>query len=58
MQMDNKPKILVVGPVPPPYHGGAVVTENLLSSRVSRQQFELMHLDTSDRRDYLIDYLI
>jgi len=54
MQMDNKPKILVVGPVPPPYHGGAVVTENLLSSRVLRQQFELMHLDTSDRRDYLI----
>src|SRR5690606_5523973 len=40
---------LVVGPVPPPYHGGAVATRNLLQSPVA-DRFRLVHLDTTDRR--------
>lgn len=42
-------RILVVGPTPPPYHGGSVMTANLLNSSLA-SQFELIHLDTADRR--------
>lgn len=41
--------VLVVGPTPPPHHGGSVATENLLESAGST--LRLVHLDTSDRRD-------
>lgn len=45
-----RPKILIIGPVPPPYHGVAVSTRLILESpQLSR--FELIHIDTSDRRD-------
>jgi len=39
----------VIGPTPPPYHGGSVATEYVLNSSL-RDGFELIHLDTSDRR--------
>jgi glycosyltransferase involved in cell wall biosynthesis len=42
-------RILVVGPLPPPAHGCAVITHNLLSSQLA-EEFELLHLDTADRR--------
>jgi len=43
-------RLLVIGPVPPPYHGCSVATELLLRSSLKRS-FEVQHLDTSDRRD-------
>lgn len=44
-----KYRILVVAPTPPPYHGGSVVTENLLQSDLSKQ-FDYIFLDIADRR--------
>ena len=41
--------ILIVGPTPPPYHGVSVVTDMILNSEL-RDKFNLIHLDTSDRR--------
>ena len=43
--------VLIVGPVPPPYHGGAVFNESLLralNGRVGARP--VLHLDTTDRR--------
>jgi glycosyltransferase involved in cell wall biosynthesis len=37
------------GALPPPYHGGSVFTEHVLRSPLA-ERFELLHLDTSDRR--------
>lgn len=45
------PRILIIGPTPPPYHGGAVFTAHVLGSTTLRAQFDFIHLDTSDRRD-------
>lgn len=42
-------RILVIGPTPPPYHGVAHATELLLQSDL-RRTYELVHLDTADRR--------
>jgi glycosyltransferase involved in cell wall biosynthesis len=42
-------RVLLVGPVPPPFHGGSVVTKMLLDSPL-RERFEFLHLDTTDRR--------
>src|SRR5467141_3673928 len=43
-------RLLVVGPVPPPYHGCSVATHLLLHSKL-RRSFAVRHLDTSDRRN-------
>lgn len=43
------PRLLVIGPTPPPYHGVAVATEALLNARW-RERFEVAHLDLADRR--------
>jgi glycosyltransferase involved in cell wall biosynthesis len=45
----SKPKLLIIGSLPPPYHGCNVFVENLLRSDL-RRRFDLIHLDTSDRR--------
>src|SRR5690606_2009529 len=42
-------RILVVGPTPPPLHGVAVVTRNLLESELA-QRYDLVHVDTRDGR--------
>jgi glycosyltransferase involved in cell wall biosynthesis len=47
--MTDKPKLLAIGPTPPPYTGMSVVMENLLGSSL-RESFELIILDTTDRR--------
>jgi glycosyltransferase involved in cell wall biosynthesis len=47
----DAPRLVVVGPLPPPYHGASVSTGLLVSSDVLKQRFALEHLDTSDRRD-------
>jgi glycosyltransferase involved in cell wall biosynthesis len=45
----SKPSILVIGPVPPPFHGVTVSTRLILQSPAF-QEYHLLHLDTSDRR--------
>ena len=45
----TQPKILVIGPTPPPYHGVAVSTRLILDSP-ALNCFRLLHLDTTDRR--------
>ena len=47
----TRPKVLVIGPTPPPYFGVAVNTKALLEQPLMKARFELLHLDTSDRRD-------
>ncbi len=42
-------KVLLVGPTPPPFHGGSVITRNLLASPLA-DRFTILHVDTSDRR--------
>ncbi len=42
--------VIIVGAVPPPYHGQTIFTEALLRSKIA-QRFDVYHLDTSDRRD-------
>lgn len=46
--MSNK-KIVFLGPVPPPYMGPSLATEIILSSKL-KEEFDLIHLDTSDHR--------
>lgn len=43
-------KVLIIGPTPPPYQGMAVFTEMLLRSPVLSAAYEVLHLDTADRR--------
>ena len=44
------PQIIFLGPVPPPYMGPSVATQVILNSKL-KDEFELIHLDTSDHRD-------
>ncbi len=46
----NMKKVLVIGSVPPPYHGVTIYNYNLLNSKL-KNEFELIHLDISDKRD-------
>lgn len=46
----RRARVLVIGPVPPPYHGVSVMTRALLDSGFPAR-FEMLHLDTSDRRN-------
>jgi len=43
-------KIIFLGPVPPPYMGPTMATKVLLDSKL-KEEFDLIHLDTSDHRD-------
>jgi glycosyltransferase involved in cell wall biosynthesis len=45
-----KRRLIVVGPLPPPYHGVTVSTTLVVESRELRDRFGLEHLDTSDHR--------
>ena len=47
--LNLKKKILVVGSIPPPYHGCSVMNNYLLSSHLTKQ-FNIIFLDISDRR--------
>ena len=47
---EAKQRLVVVGPLPPPYHGASVSTQLLVSSEILRRRFELEHVDISDRR--------
>jgi glycosyltransferase involved in cell wall biosynthesis len=45
-----KKKIIFLGPLPPPYMGPSLATEVILNSKL-KEEFDLIHLDTSDHRD-------
>lgn len=47
---NSRPRVIFIGPVPPPHIGPTLATEVLLQSKLN-EQFELIHLDTSDPRD-------
>lgn len=42
-------KIVIIGSIPPPYHGSNVYMKNLLESKIS-SVFQISHLDISDHR--------
>jgi glycosyltransferase involved in cell wall biosynthesis len=44
----GKPRVLIIGPTPPPYNGMSVATELLLNAL--GDEFYVIHLDTADRR--------
>ena len=43
-------RVLFLGPLPPPYMGPTLATRIVLASPL-REEFELVHIDTSDHRD-------
>ena len=43
-------RLIVIGPVPPPFHGVSVSTSLVLANPHLRARFAVEHLDTSDRR--------
>lgn len=47
--MNPKKKAVMVGNLPPPFHGSSIYFMNLLNSRI-RESFDVFHLDTSDHR--------
>jgi glycosyltransferase involved in cell wall biosynthesis len=47
----TKPTLILIGPLPPPYHGVTVSTTLVLKNSLLRQRFALLHVDTSDHRE-------
>jgi glycosyltransferase involved in cell wall biosynthesis len=45
-----RPRLIVIGPLPPPYHGVAVSTSLVLKNALLQSEFEIQHLDTTDSR--------
>jgi glycosyltransferase involved in cell wall biosynthesis len=43
-------RLIVIGPLPPPYHGVTVSTGLVIASEELRGRFSVEHLDTSDHR--------
>ena len=43
-------RLIVIGPLPPPYHGVTVSTGLVLANPLLKQPFSVEHLDTSDHR--------
>lgn len=46
-----KPRLLVIGAIPPPHHGVTISTSLVLANAELARSFELEHVDTSDRRN-------
>jgi glycosyltransferase involved in cell wall biosynthesis len=45
-----RPRLIVIGPLPPPHHGVTVSTSLVVGSEELRRRFEVEHFDTSDHR--------
>ena len=45
-----KPRLIVIGPVPPPTHGVAISTQLALANPLLHESFSVEHIDTTDRR--------
>jgi glycosyltransferase involved in cell wall biosynthesis len=45
-----KPTLVVVGPLPPPYHGVTISTSLVLANARLHEVFDVRHVDTSDAR--------
>ena len=45
-------RLIVIGPLPPPYHGVTISTELVLANEDVRNRFAVEHLDTSDHRPH------
>jgi hypothetical protein len=43
-------RLIVIGPLPPPYHGVTISTSLVVGSEELRRRFEVEHFDTSDHR--------
>jgi glycosyltransferase involved in cell wall biosynthesis len=43
-------RLIVVGPLPPPYHGVTVSTSLVLANALLHRRFDVAHVDTSDHR--------
>jgi len=50
MANENKPLLVIVGPLPPPVHGVAISTRLALENQQLREHFVVEHLDTTDPR--------
>ena len=48
--MSGRPLLLVVGGTPPPVHGTTVFMRMLLDAPEVKERFEVLHLETADRR--------
>jgi glycosyltransferase involved in cell wall biosynthesis len=45
-----KARLVVVGPLPPPYHGVTISTSLVLENQLLQEAFDVRHVDTSDER--------
>jgi glycosyltransferase involved in cell wall biosynthesis len=46
----TKPRLIVIGPLPPPQHGVTISTALVLANTALSKHFAVVHLDTSDHR--------
>jgi glycosyltransferase involved in cell wall biosynthesis len=46
----GKPRLLIIGPVPPPIHGVTISTTLVLANERLHDHFDVTHIDTSDHR--------
>jgi glycosyltransferase involved in cell wall biosynthesis len=44
------PRLIVIGPLPPPYHGVTISTSLVLANKLLHDRFTVEHVDTSDHR--------
>jgi glycosyltransferase involved in cell wall biosynthesis len=49
--VSGRPKVILIGPVPPPAFGVAKATRLMLDSSVLNDRLRIVHLDTSDNRE-------
>ncbi len=48
--LQSKKRIILIGSIPPPYHGSSIYFSNLLNSKI-KDEFDVAHIDISDHRN-------